>query len=82
MVVISQSRESLSCTTILEEVEWQSLYCHIDNETKIAKEPPTVKEVIIWIEKLGGFLARKNDRNQGIRCLWKGLKRLYDISSS
>jgi len=37
---------------------------------------------IIWIAKLGGFLGRKNDGEPGIKCLWKGLKRLFDIAQT
>ncbi|MDF3048193.1 MAG: Transposase Tn5 dimerization domain, partial [Candidatus Midichloriaceae bacterium] len=27
----------------------------------IPTKPPNIKEVIIWLGKLGGFMARKND---------------------
>ncbi len=37
---------------------------------------------MVWIAKLGGFLARKNDGEPGVKSLWRGLKRLHDIAST
>lgn len=33
-----------------------------------------------WIAQLGGFLGRKGDGDPGLKTLWRGLKRLHDIS--
>ena len=71
-----------SCETILSEEEWHSLYCQIQGNSKIPKKPPNLKQVIIWIGKLGGFLGRKSDGEPGVKCLWRGLRRLSDITSS
>ncbi|MCL2930830.1 MAG: hypothetical protein MGG11_00545 [Trichodesmium sp. MAG_R03] len=38
--------------------------------------------VIIWIAKLGEFLGLQKDGEPGIKCLWKGVKRLFDIALS
>lgn len=41
--------------------------------------PKTIHEGVVMIAKLGGFLARKGDREPGVKCLWVGMRRLTDI---
>ncbi|MFH1090746.1 MAG: IS4 family transposase [Pseudomonadota bacterium] len=38
--------------------------------------PPTLKQAIMWIGRLGGHLGRKSDGRPGIRTLWRGLRDL------
>ncbi len=78
-----QTRENphLPCDTILETHEWQSLYCHFHGLT-LAEEPPSIKQAVIWIAQLGGFLARRHDGFPGVKTLWRGLQRLHDIAST
>lgn len=78
-----QARENplLPCDTILEKYEWQSLCCHFQG-FPLSKDPPTLQQAIIWIAQLGGFLARRHDGFPGVKTLWRGLQRLYDIAST
>ena len=71
----------LPCDTILEQDEWQSLYCHFQG-FPLAKEPPSIQQAVIWIARLGGFLARNHDGFPGVKTLWRGLQRLHDIAST
>ena len=71
----------LPCDTILEQDEWQSLYCHFQG-FPLAEEPPSIQQAIIWIARLGGFLARNHDGLPGVKTLWRGLQRLNDIAST
>ncbi|HZD60246.1 MAG TPA: IS4 family transposase, partial [Anaerolineae bacterium] len=34
------------------------------------------------IAKLGGFLGRRQDGDPGVKVLWRGMKRLNDISQA
>ncbi|MHB1255725.1 MAG: IS4 family transposase, partial [Dethiobacteraceae bacterium] len=34
----------------------------------------------LWIAKLGGFLGRKSDGQPGVKVLWRGFRRLQDIT--
>lgn len=43
-------------------------------------QPPKLKEAILMVAKLGGFLARKNDGEPGVTVIWRGLRRLHDIT--
>lgn len=71
----------LPCDTILEQDEWQSLYCHFQG-FPLAEEPPSIQQAVIWIARLGGFLARNHDGFPGVKTLWRGLQRLHDIAST
>ncbi len=79
-----QARENpeLPCDTILETHEWQSLYCHFHGFPLPPSEPPSIKQAVIWIAQLGGFLARRHDGFPGVKTLWRGLQRLHDIAST
>ena len=70
------------CTVVLAEHEWKALYCIIHGAAKLPEKLPPVREVIHWIEQLGGFLGRKGDREPGITVIWRGWQRLTDISAT
>ena len=72
----------MPCDTILETHEWQSLYCHIHDVPLPSSQPPSLKQAVVWIAQLGGFLARKHDGFPGVKTLWRGLPRLHDIAST
>jgi len=73
-----QSRETpnVPCTLILDDLEWKVLYCVINKTSRPPKVPPTLKEAVILIARLGGFLARKNDGDPGVKTLWLGYREL------
>lgn len=71
-----------SCEMALEEYEWRALYCYTHKTTVLPPHPPEVREVILWLAKLGGFLARRRDGPPGAKVIWRGLRRLEDISAT
>lgn len=73
-----QSRETPNapCTLILDDQEWKVLYCVVNKTSHPPKEPPTLKEAVILLARLGGFLARKNDGDPGVKTLWLGYREL------
>lgn len=64
---------------MFSEEEWKILYTKIHHTKIYPKIPPTIKEDILWVAQLGGFLARKNDGQPGPMTLWRGWKRLFDF---
>lgn len=69
----------LSCDMIFPEEDWQVLY-KIANKTKVLpKDPPTIKEAVVMIAKLGGFLNRKGDGEPGVVVIWRGLAELQVV---
>lgn len=75
-----QSRQTpdAQCSMILDEMEWKVLYRLVNPKSTLPKEAPTLKESVVLIARLGGFLARKNDGDPGIKVLWRGFHHLYD----
>jgi hypothetical protein len=78
----SRENPQLLSDRVLEQHEWQSLYCHFHCTSIAPVQPPSLNQAMVWIAKLGGFLGRKNDGEPGVKSLWRGLKRLHDIAST
>ena len=70
------------CTCVLTDDEWKALDCVTHKTTILPKKLPTVAQVVVWIAKLGGFLARKSDPEPGVTVIWRGWQRLSDISDT
>jgi hypothetical protein len=45
-------------------------------------QPPSLQQVIFWLATLGGFLGRKSDGYPGVKVLWRGWRRLFDIAQA
>jgi len=69
------------CTALLEEGEWQALYCHIHQTTQLPPTPPALAQAVRWIAQLGGFLGRTRDGDPGVTVLWRGFQRLIDLTA-
>ena len=77
---IARTDPATSCSTYLTDQEWKVLFLHTNKNKAIPKKPPTIGIAVIWMAKLGGYLARKNDVPPGTLSLWRGWKRLVDLS--
>jgi transposase-like protein/transposase Tn5 family protein len=71
-----------SCTIVFELHEWQSLCCTVQGSPSPPEQPPSLQIAILYIARLGGFLARKGDGPPGVQTIWRGLSRLSDISAT
>ena len=78
--MISRTTPEVSCTLLLEEMEWKALYCAIHKVKEAPAEPPPVGEAVRWIARLGGFLGRKGDGHPGVTTLWRGMAHLADLT--
>ncbi len=82
LTIMNRQTPDTDCTHILTEVEWKALYCLTHKTHILPKKLPTVSEAVIWIAKLGGFLGRKSDGEPGVTVIWRGWRRLSDISDT
>jgi hypothetical protein len=71
-----------SCETFLAGHEWQALFCTVHRTPVPPSSPPSLREAVLWIARLGGFLARRGDGPPGVKVLWRGLRRLHDIAET
>jgi Transposase DNA-binding/Transposase Tn5 dimerisation domain len=70
------------CTSVLANHEWQALYCSVHQTPTPPTSPPSLREAVRLIARLGGFLARKGDGEPGVQTIWRGLTRLDDIAAT
>jgi hypothetical protein len=78
---VGRSAPNESCETILSPNEWKALYCRVKKTSKIPKSAPTIRDAIMMLGKLGGFLGRKNDGDPGIVVIWRGWNKLQELSN-
>lgn len=79
ITLIARVDPELPCTVVLEDEEWKVLYVKINQTKNFPKTVPSIKTFISWVAQLGGFLARKNDREPGPMVVWRGWRRLADL---
>jgi hypothetical protein len=79
---LGRETPDLPCTVFFEDEEWKALVGFI-NQTPVAPAtPPTLRQAMIMVATLGGFLNRKSDGEPGTETIWRGLQRLDDITRS
>jgi hypothetical protein len=78
MRYVLQASPDAKCTTVLTKTEYRVLYSKMNKTAKAPENTVSVKQAIIWVARLGGFLGRKNDKEPGVITLWRGWQRLQD----
>lgn len=68
------------CTAILNEDEWQALYCRIHHTPLPPATAPPLRQAIRWIAQLGGFIGRASDGEPGTQTLWQGFQELIAMT--
>ena len=70
----------MACTAILNEDEWQTLYCRIHYCPTPPATAPPLRQAVRWIASLGGFMGRASDGEPGTQTLWKGFQELIPMT--
>jgi hypothetical protein len=79
--MLSRAVPEAPCTAVLEPEEWQALYCTLHHTPTPPATPPTLRQAVHWIARLGGFLERRGDGEPGVSVLWKGFQHLTDLTT-
>jgi hypothetical protein len=79
--MLARHLPDLPATTLLEESEWQALYCRIHHTTTLPPQVPTLAQVVRWIATLGGYLGRNGDGPPGVTVLWRGFQALAQLTA-
>jgi hypothetical protein len=69
------------CTLALSTAQWQALYASVQRTAVMPDQLPTLGETVRWIAQLGGFLGRRRDGEPGVVVLWRGWRRLEDLTA-
>jgi hypothetical protein len=77
---INRIQSEISSSEILEDHEWKALCCYITKTRQPPLKPPSVKEAVQMIARLGGFLGRKSDKEPGMTSIWRGWEKLALIA--
>lgn len=72
-----------SCVASLEPAQWTALVLRQQRgrHARLPSEPPSMKQAMLWIAQLGGYRGRTSDA-PGIKTLWRGLRRLADMTET
>lgn len=79
ITLMARTNPNVPCTEFLTKNEWKVLFLKVHKNKKLPESTPVMGEAVIWIARLGGFLARNNDGYPGTVTLWRGWKRLNSL---
>jgi hypothetical protein len=82
LTYVSRINPDEPATSVLTEAEWRTLYCITHNKFSFPRKPPSIRQCIRWLSRLGGFLGRKADGEPGIITVTRGWQRLCDYVSA
>jgi Transposase DNA-binding/Transposase Tn5 dimerisation domain len=74
---LARIRPEAPATAMFSAEEVEALHIRI-NQTLPPPDPPTLREAVRMIGRLGGHLGRKCDGEPGLTVLWRGWMRLYE----
>ena len=80
ITLLARTEPETPCTEFLSDSEWKVLFRTANKAKSLPTKTPAIGEVVVWIARLGGFLARKSDGMPGTLTLWRGWKRLTDLT--
>jgi hypothetical protein len=66
----------LPATAAFSEGELEAMHV-LTREGPPPTEPPTLKEAVRMVAKMGGHLGRKRDAEPGVTVMWRGWLQLY-----
>jgi hypothetical protein len=69
------------CTILLSTAEWQALACRSLNTPTPPSDPPSIRQAVRWIARLGGFIGRASDGDPGPTTLWRGFLALAQLTT-
>jgi len=80
ITLIARTEPEQPCSSLLSYDEWRILFLKTNKSKPLPEQIPSIAQAVTWIAKLGGYLGRKNDGPPGTLTLWRGWKRLNDLT--
>ncbi len=78
LTLAARTQPDAPCSLVLDEVEWKALYCRVHKTMSAPEKPPTLREAVHMIARLGGFSGYKSAGEPGVKLVWQGLRRLSE----
>jgi hypothetical protein len=78
--MVGRTLPTAPCTVFLTRDEWQALCCRRMKTPIPPTTLPDCRTAVRCLAQLGGFLSRKGDGEPGVKTLWRGLRRLGDMT--
>jgi len=69
------------CNAFFNEDEWKILY-KIIKKAPAPEEPYSMEEAVKYVGQLGGYKRAPSDGPYGLKVVWKGLNKLYELSTN
>ena len=79
LTMLGREFPDLPCTACLDDIEWKVLCKH--HTGTVPAEPPSMRQAVIWIGRIGGYMARPKDYLPGAVTLWRGLITLQAMAA-
>jgi Transposase Tn5 dimerisation domain len=76
LTYLARQNPEAPCEPAVSAEEWEVLWLQFRPGEALPAQPPSLREAMRWIGRLGGFLARKGDGEPGVKVLWRGLRKL------
>ncbi|MGH8142915.1 MAG: IS4 family transposase [Steroidobacteraceae bacterium] len=73
---LAREKPQLPASTAFSEAELEAMHV-LTREGPPPKQPPTLKEAVRMVAKIGGHLGRKRDAEPGMTVMWRGWLQLY-----
>ncbi|HEX4044641.1 MAG TPA: IS4 family transposase [Gammaproteobacteria bacterium] len=78
LIYIGRVENTIPANKLFEEHEWKSVYIYF--KEPVPENPPTLKEVILRIARLGGYKLIKSASLPGAKTMWIGFQKFSVIS--
>jgi hypothetical protein len=76
MTMLAREKPDEPCTAVFEDDEWKTLHYWVTETTVLPDKPPTIRQAVFMVARIGGHLGRKNDGFPGTQTIWRGLVKL------
>jgi hypothetical protein len=63
----------ISCTALVGDAEWKSVFKVLNKNLELPEEPPTLSDLIFMVARLGGYIPGKNALPPGPKVMWRGM---------
>jgi len=82
ITLVARTVPDVACTVIFSQQQWQAVWAHHHRSLELPERVPTLSVMLGLVARLGGYLGRKHDGPPGPQSVWRGLKRMADITDT